>query len=197
MERADDLLDIIHIDVCGPMSIEARGGYHYFRTFTDDLSKYEYIYLMKHKSETFEKFKEFQSEIENHCNKKIKFLRSDRGSEYLTYEFGLHLKQCGIVSQLTPPGTPQRNGVSECCNHTLLDMVRSMMSLTDLPLSFWGYALETAAFTLNRAPSKSIEMTPYELWFGKKPKLSFLKIWGRDAYVKKFQHDKLEPNSEK
>ena len=56
MERADDLLDIIHIDVCGPMSVEARDGYHYFLTFTDDLSRYEYIYLMKHKSETFEKF---------------------------------------------------------------------------------------------------------------------------------------------
>ena len=191
MERATDLLEIIHTDVCGPMNIEARGGYRYFLTFTDDLSRYGYIYLMKHKSETFEKFKEFQSEVENHRNKKIKFLRSDRGGEYLSYEFGLHLKQCGIVSQLTPPGTPQRNGVSKRRNRTLLDMVRSMMSLTDLPLSFWGYALETAAFTLNRAPSKSIEMTPYELWFGKKPKLSFLKVWGCDAYVKKFHPDKL------
>ena len=62
---------------------------------------------------------------------------------------------------------------------------------------FWGYALETAAFTLNRAPSKSVETTPYELWFGKKPKLSFLKVWGCDAYVKKLQPDKLEPKSEK
>ena len=80
--------------------------------------------------------------MENHGNKKIKFLRSNRGGEYLSYEFGLHLKQ--IVSQLTPPGTPQRNGVSERRNHTLLDMVHSMMSLTDIPLSFWGYALEIA-----------------------------------------------------
>ena len=71
------------------------------------------------------------------------------------------------------------------------------MSLTDLPLSFWGYALETAAFTLNRAPSKSIETSSYELWFGNKPKLSFLKVWGCDAYVKKLQPDKLEPKSEK
>ena len=85
--------------------------------------------------------------MENHHNKKIKFLRSDRGDEYLSYEFGLHLKQCGIVSQLTPSGTPQYNGVSERHNRTLLDIVQSMMSLTDLPLSFWGYALETAAFT--------------------------------------------------
>ena len=71
------------------------------------------------------------------------------------------------------------------------------MSLTDLPLSFWGYALETTAFTLNRAPCKSVETTPYELWFGKKPKLSFLKVWGYDAHVKKLQPDKLEPKSEK
>ena len=96
--------------------------------------------------------------------------------KYLSYEFGLQLKECEIVSLLTPPGTPQCNGVSERHNHTLLDLVRSMMSLTDLPLSFWGYALETATFTLNRAPSKSVETTPYELWFGKKPKLPFLKV---------------------
>ena len=73
MERDTDLLEIIHTDVCGPMSVDACGGYRYFLTFTDDLSRYEYIYLMKHKSETFEKFKEFQSEVENHHNKKIKF----------------------------------------------------------------------------------------------------------------------------
>ena len=84
-----------------------------------------------------------------------------------------------------PPGTPQRNGVSERRNHTLLDMMRSMMSLTDLPLLFWGYALEIAAFTLNRAPSKSVETTPYELWFGKKPKLLFLKSLGMRCLCQK------------
>ena len=71
------------------------------------------------------------------------------------------------------------------------------MSLTDLPLSFWGYALEIATFTLNRAPSKSVETTPYELWFGNKPKLSFLEVWGCNAYVKRLQSDKLKPKSEK
>ena len=73
----------------------------------------------------------------------------------MSYEFGLKLKQCRIVPQLTPPGTPQRNGVSERHNHTLLDMVQSMMSLTKLPLSFWGYALETATFTLKWPLSKN------------------------------------------
>src|SRR4051812_2896298 len=70
------------------------------RKFTDDLSRYGYIYLMKQKSETFEKFKEFQNEVENHRDKKIKFLRSDRGGEYLSHEFREHLIECGIVSQL-------------------------------------------------------------------------------------------------
>ena len=108
----------------------------------------------------------------------------------MSHEFGDHLKQCGIVPQLTPPGTPQWNGVSERRNRTLLDMVRSMMSQADLPLSFWGYALETAAFTLNRVPTKSVEKTPYEIWTGKRPGLSFLKVWGCEAYVKRLMSDK-------
>ena len=64
MERANDLLEIIHTNVCGPMSVDARSGYRYFLTFTDDLSRYGYIYLMKHKSDIVERFKEFQSEVE-------------------------------------------------------------------------------------------------------------------------------------
>jgi len=71
------------------------------------------------------------------------------------------------------------------------------MSLTDLPLWFWGYALKRTTFTLNRAPSKSVAATPYELWFGKKPKLSFLKVWGCNAYMKKFHPDELKLKSEK
>ena len=94
------------------MSTTARGGYQYFVTFTDDLSRYGYIYLMRHKSETFEKFKEFQNEVENQLGKTIKLLRSDRGGEYMSQEFDDHLKSRGIVPQLTPLGTPKRNGVS-------------------------------------------------------------------------------------
>ena len=71
------------------------------------------------------------------------------------------------------------------------------MSLTDLPISFWGHALETAAYTLNRAPSKSVETTPYELWNGKKPGLSHLKIWGSEVHVKLLQPTKLDPRSDK
>jgi hypothetical protein len=107
--------------------------------------------------------------------------------EYLSFEFEAHLKACGIVPQHTPVEMPKYNDMSEQRNHTLLDSVRSMMSLSDLSISFWGYALETIVFILNRAPSKSVETTPYELWNGKKPTLLFLRVWGCEAYVKKLQ----------
>ncbi|KAJ9542291.1 hypothetical protein OSB04_028797 [Centaurea solstitialis] len=183
--------------VNGPFSHVARGGYRYFITFTDDFSRYGYVYLMRHKSESFERFREFQNEVQNQLGRKIKFLRSDRGGEYLSDEFDNHLMECGIVSQLTPPYTPQMNGVPERRNRTLLDMLRSMMCRSTLPMSFWGHALETAAHILNRAPTKSVEKTPYELWKGKKPNISFLRIWGCEVYVKRPTSEKLKPKSDK
>jgi hypothetical protein len=95
-----------------------------------------------------------------------------------------------------PAGTPQRNGVSEQCNCIQIDSVRSMMSLSDLSISFWGYALEIAAFILNRAPSKSVDTTPCKLWHGKKTKFSFLRVCSCEAYVKKLQPHKLKTKSE-
>ena len=83
-ERAGDLLGLIHTDVCGPLNTLARGGFQYFITFTNDFSRYGFVYLMKHKSESFEKFKEFKNEVQNQLGKSIKILRSDRGGEYLS-----------------------------------------------------------------------------------------------------------------
>ncbi|KAK8600793.1 hypothetical protein V6N12_050641 [Hibiscus sabdariffa] len=163
------LLGLIHSDVCGPMNTQARGGFQYFITFTDDFSRNGYIYLMRRKSESLERFNEFKNKVQNQHGKSIKALRSDRGGEYLSQDFDELLKECGIISQLTPPGTPQWNGVSERRNRTLLDMVRSMMSHSDLLISFWGHALETVAFTLNRVPSKSVQKIPYEIWTRKRP----------------------------
>ncbi|KAJ9562043.1 hypothetical protein OSB04_007203 [Centaurea solstitialis] len=159
--------------------------------------RYGYVYLIRHKSEAFERFKEFHNEVQNQLDRKIKFLQSDRGGEYLSQEFDNHLMECGIVSQLTPPYTPQMNGVSERRNRTLLDMVRSMMCRSSLPVSFWGHALETSAHILNRVPTKSVEKTPYKIWKGKKPKLSFLKIWGCEVYVERPTSEKLKPKSDK
>ncbi|GKF26531.1 retrotransposon protein, putative, ty1-copia subclass, partial [Tanacetum coccineum] len=137
----------------------------------------------------FETFKVFKNEVKNQLGKTIKALQSDRGGKYISQEFKDYLKACGIIQKLTPPYTPQHNGVSEMRNHTLLDMVRSMMNLTTLPLSFWDYALESATRILN--------MTPYELWYGKVLNLSYLKVWGCEALVKRDTPDKLQQRSVK
>ncbi|KAL0427756.1 UNVERIFIED_CONTAM: Retrovirus-related Pol polyprotein from transposon TNT 1-94 [Sesamum latifolium] len=182
---ANNLLYLVHTDVCGPLNTPARGGYSYFITFTDDHSWYGYIYLMRYKSEAFRRFKEYRLKVENQTGHKIKALRSDRGGEYFSGEFIDYLKENEILSQLTPPGTPQLNGVVEKRNRILLDMVRSMMSFTELPPSFWGYVFETAAKLLNIAPSKTVPQTPYEIWHDKPASYKYLRVWGSPAYVKR------------
>ena len=120
--------------------------------------------------------KNFRVKWKNHRNKKIKFPQSDHRDEYLRYEFGLHIKQCGRVSQFMTPGTPQRYGVSEHRNRTLLDMMRSMISLTDLPLLFWGYALETAAFTLKGHHLNPLRRHHMNCGLARNPSCHFLKF---------------------
>ncbi|GJT70204.1 retrotransposon protein, putative, ty1-copia subclass [Tanacetum coccineum] len=162
-----------------------------------DYSRYGYVYLLKHKHEVFETFRVFKNEVENQLGKTIKAIRSDHGGEYISQEFKDYLKANGIVQQLTPPYTPQHNGVSERRNCPLLDMVRSMMNPTTLPLSFWDYALESATRILNMVPTKKVDKIPYELWYGKVPNLSYLKVWGCKALVKRDTPDKLEQRSVK
>ena len=197
VERATELLGLIHTDVCGPLRHVSRRGASYFLTFTDDFSRYGYVYLLKHKHEVFETFKVFKAEVELQLGKKIKALHSDRGGEYVSQEFKDYLSKHGIVQHLTSPYTPQQNGVSERRNRTLMDMVRSMFNLTTLPLSFWDYALESAVRILNMVPTKKVDKTPYEVWHGKTPNLSYLKVWGCEAYVKSDSADKLHQRSVK
>ncbi|GKG31439.1 retrovirus-related pol polyprotein from transposon TNT 1-94, partial [Tanacetum coccineum] len=93
---------------------------------------------------------------------------------------------------LAMPYTPKHKGVSERRNQSLLDMVRSMMNLTTLPNSFWGYALKSAARILNMVPTKKVDRTPYKKWRNKAPKLSYLRVWSCEAYVKRDMPDKLD-----
>ncbi|GJR33258.1 retrotransposon protein, putative, ty1-copia subclass [Tanacetum coccineum] len=125
------------------------------------------------------------------------YSRYDRGGEYISQEFKDYLKSCGIVQQLTPPYTPQHNGVSKRRSRTLLDMVQSMMNLTTLSLSFWDYALHTTTRILNMVPTKRVDKTPYELWYGKVSNLSYLKVWGCEALVKRDMANKLQQRSVK
>ncbi|GKA94703.1 retrotransposon protein, putative, ty1-copia subclass [Tanacetum coccineum] len=171
-ERVTGLFGIIHTDVCGPLKHVSRQSASYFITFTDDYSRYGYVYLLKHKHEVFETFKVFKNEVENQLGKTIKALRSDRGGEYISQEFKDYLKACGIVQQLTPPYTPQHNGVSEKRN-------------------------QSATHILNMVPTKKVDKTPYELWYEKVPNLSYLKVWGCEVLVKRDTPDKLQQRSVK
>ena len=78
-----------------------------------------------------------------------------------------------------------------------MDMVRSMMSFATLPVSFWGYTLETSCYVLNRVPSKSVNKTPYEMWTGCKPRLLYLRVWGCPVYVKRLLTNKLGARSDR
>ena len=121
---------------------------------------------MRHKSESFDKFKDYKVEVENHRGKSIKSLRSNRGGEYLFGEFRQYLEDHGIASQMSTPGQSQQNGVAERRNRTLLDMVRSMMSYVSLPNFFWGHALEISQYILNLVPSKAVSTTPKSFGLG-------------------------------
>ena len=79
VERSSNLLDLIHSDLCELNGVLTRDGKRYFLTFIDDFSRYTYVFLLKHKDETFDAFKLYKLEVENQLNKKIKVLRSDRG----------------------------------------------------------------------------------------------------------------------
>lgn len=137
---------------------------------------------MKHNYESFENVKLFQSEVENQLYKTIKILFSDTGGEYLSQEFEYHIRSCGIIWQLTPPRTPRFNGVSKRRNRSLVDIVWYMMSRSTLPLFFWNYALLTASRIYNVAPTKKVDKTTYEMWYGKAPSMTYINFRGCESY---------------
>jgi hypothetical protein len=156
-KRSAGVLEIIHMNICGSFPIKYVDDFDSFITFTDDFSRYGYIYPIKKRSEALDKFKVFKAEVENQHNIKIKIVRSDHGGEYcgrhtpygqVPGPFARFLQENVIVTQYLMPGDPQRNGVAERRNHTLMDMVRSMLSYSTLPISLWMEALKTVVHIL-------------------------------------------------
>ena len=180
--KSEEVLDLIHTDLCGPMNVESLGGSKYFLFFIDDKSRRIWIYFLKRKSEVFEKFKIFKSMVENQTGRKIKALRSDNGGECVSKEFNKFIEECGIQRQLTVPYTPQQNGVAERYNRTLVEMARCLLTDSGLDHKLWAEAISTAAYLRNRCPSKILgNKTPHEVWTGKKPNVKHLKVFGSTA----------------
>jgi transposase InsO family protein len=131
-ERHLTPLELIHSDICEMNGVLTKGGQRYFMTMIDDTSRYCYVYLLETKDETLNCFKTYKAEVENQLEKKIKCFRSDRGGEYFSNEFDLFCAEHGIVHERTSPYSPQSNRVIERKNHTLTDLVNSMLDTVRL-----------------------------------------------------------------
>lgn len=196
--RASGLLELVHTDVCGPIQVASIGGARYFTTFIDDFSRKVYVYIIKSKTEVFEKFIEYKNRVENELNKKIKILRSDNGLEYTNKNFANYLKKYGILHQTSNPYTPQQNGLSERMNRTLVERAKCMMLNADLSKNYWAEAVTTAAYIINRSPTHALsDITPHEVWTGQKPDLSNTRIFGCPAmvHIPKEKRQKLDVKS--
>ena len=138
--------------------------------------------------------------METQTKKKVGYLRTDNGGEYTSEQFLQFCRAEGTTHHFTVPGTPQQNGVSERLNRTLMDRSRSMMSHARLPQVFWAEAVNTAAYLVNFSPHSAILFkTPFEMWHGREPDYSVLRIFGCDAYahVPSIGRSKLDPRAKK
>ena len=197
--RADEVLELVHTDVCGKMETESLSGKEYFISFIDDKSRYTWTYPIRRKSDSFSIFLEWKSQVERSKDKKLKKLRSDNGGEYISDEFKSFLRKEGIVHQTTVRKTPEQNGVAERMNRTLVEVVRSMLSESGLPKKFWAEALATATYLRNRSPTKAVNgMTPIQAWTGLKPNVTHLRVFGSlcFSHIPKDERKKLDPKAQ-
>ncbi|XP_050387501.1 uncharacterized protein LOC126803807 [Argentina anserina] len=150
VEKSNEMLGLIHSDLCDFQSTPSRYGKNYYITFIDDCSKFCYVYLITSKDEALSMFKIYKAKVENQLDKKIKILRSDRGGEYISNEFSEFCSTHGIIHQTTTPYTPIQNRVAERKNITLKEMMNSMLNSSGAPQSLWGEALLYVNSILNK-----------------------------------------------
>ena len=155
--RANDLLGVVHSDICGPFEVNSHGGNRYFITFVDEFSRMLWLFLIKAKNEALGVFKRFKAEAERQSGKLLKVFRTDGGGEYTSHEFEEFCSQSGIQHEKTAPYTPQHNGLAERRNRTLLNMTRSMLREKHLPQEFWGGSSFHSLLYSKQMPYKEIE----------------------------------------
>ena len=156
--------------------------------------------VVKQKSDTFDTSKKFMSMGENQLSSKIHALRTDGGGEYCSNAFETFLENCGIIHEKTIVKTPEQNGVSERKSCSLVEMIRCMISDSNLPKTFWAEALNTANYVMNRCPTVALNgITPYEALYNRKPNVKYFRAFGSSAYVHipKDERSKLDPKTKK
>lgn len=193
--RSSKKLQLIHTDVAGPQRMPSLKGNLYYVIFIDDFTRMCWIYFLKFKHEVASIFWRFKKLVENQSGLKIQTIRSDNGKEYTSEKFNLFCEEAGIEHQLTAPYIPQQNGVSERKNRCIIEMTRCLLHEKELPKSFWAEAANTLIFLQNRLPTKALkDKTPFEVWFGYKPSLAFLRVFGCICFthVPQVKRDKLD-----
>jgi transposase InsO family protein len=199
--RAAKTLALIHSDLCGMIQPRSLAGSHYFITFTDDYSRYTWIFFMRKKSDSLGCFQKFKATVElAFPGLLIQAFRSDRGGEYISTAFTEFLQASGIHRELTQAYTPHQNGVSERKNRTLLEKARSMFLEAHTPRFLWAEAVNTANYLTNRSPTRANSgISPYQRLYKRPPALHHLRIFGCLAFVHipDESRTKLEPKSHK
>nr|GFA75261.1 zinc finger, CCHC-type [Tanacetum cinerariifolium] len=168
-------------DLCDLHATPSLGNKKYFVRFIDDASRFCYVYLLHSKDEALDNFKVFNTEVELQQGFMIKRFMIDKGDEYMDT---LYFQSVGIIHETNAPYTPQKNGISERKNRAPKEMVNSMLSYLGPSQGFWGEAMLTVFYLLNRVPNKRNMITLYELWTKKKPNLNYLRVWGCKAVVR-------------
>jgi transposase InsO family protein len=200
--RSKGILDLVHSDLCGPMTIASLSGYLYYVIFVDDYSRKTWIYFLKSKEseEVLGRFQEYRAQVENLTGKKIKILRSDNGGEYTSKGFCDFCVEAGIKREYTVPYNPQQNGVAERKNRSIVEATKAMIHDQSLPMFLWAEASMTAVYVQNRSPHKILKnMTPEEAFTGVKPEVGHFRIFGCLVYihVPKEKRTKLDPSGRK
>ncbi|CAH9116043.1 unnamed protein product [Cuscuta europaea] len=151
--RASSGQELVHVDLCGPIAPVTPGGNHYFLLIVDDYSRYMWLEMLKTKDEAFKHFKKFKTRAEVESQGRLMAFRSDRGGEFNSNEFREFCDEHGIKHCTTAPYSPQQNGVVERRNQTILEMARCVLKGMGMPTMFWGEAVKTAVYILNRSPT--------------------------------------------
>lgn len=183
--KSKDLLELVHTDVCGPMENLSLGMAKYYLLFVDDFSRMCFVFFLKSKHETFKHFKDFKQLVENQTNRKIKILRSDNGGEFCSAEMENYLKCCGIIHQKTNSYTPEQNGLCERYNRSIVEKARCLLFDADFDKQLWAEAVNTAVYLKNRSPAAGLDqnVTPVEVWTGRKPNVSDIRVFGSPVMV--------------
>lgn len=186
-KRATRPLERIHSDLCGPITPETFNGIKYILTLIDDFTHFTVVFGLKSKSEVCQYLKVYEARVTSHFPYKIRTFRCDNGTEYVNGDVKDFFCEKGIQYELTIPETPENNGVAERSNRTILDKARCMLLGSSLKKTFWFEAVCTAVYLINRSPTSALSdmKTPAEMWYGFKPDLSKLRIFGCVAYLHK------------